>query len=165
MSRLIHLHLRLLSSRCITSFSRPLVMQPPPLIVLRCCRLSRHQCLMSAGKPSWLSRCLLLHRRRLLSSQPSIASCLLTPPFSFSSCSPAGCCVVPVVAPPPPFVLSRRRLHFTTSHICFGLLLASWLPCHPCCWAASISALQLCLDFLFASWLLHCPCCCAAATS
>ena len=45
------------------------------------------------------------------SSRSSTASCLLTPPLLFASCThpllfasclPAGCCVTPVVMPPPP---------------------------------------------------------------
>ena len=49
-------------------------------------------------------------RHRLSSSRHSAASCPLTPPlpfvsctppFLFASCLPAGCCIAPVVAPPP----------------------------------------------------------------
>ncbi len=57
-----------------------------------------------------MSRCLTSRRRRLLSSWRSAASCPLTPPLPFASCTPplfasclsAGCCVNPVVPPPPP---------------------------------------------------------------
>ena len=94
----------LLSSQCTTSFSHPCSTQPPPLILSRPCQLSRHGSLMSAGNSNWLSRHLPLCHRRLSSSQHPAASCPLTPPLLFASCSPAGCGIATGVALPPPLV-------------------------------------------------------------
>ncbi len=109
------IHLPLSSLWHSASFSCPLAAQPPPLIISRCRRLSRHCRLLSAGASSWLSWRLLPCRCRFLSSRHSTTSCLQTPPLPLASCLPAGCCITPVVTPPLPLVLSTPRLRLSSS--------------------------------------------------
>jgi hypothetical protein len=143
---LVALHpLPVLSLRCTASFSCPLAMQPPPLIILRCRRLSRCHHLLSTGASGWSSQLLSLRHCRFLSSQLSTTSCLWMPPLSMASCLPGDFCIPPVVALlPPPLVLSTRRLHLALSRLCIA---------PPCRLLSAGTSPLVCLSF--ACWISH----------
>jgi hypothetical protein len=64
----------------------------------------------SAGTSCWLSRRLMSCRRRLSSSRRSAASCPLTPPLPFASCTPP----LPLLVVASPLLSRCRRLHLVT---------------------------------------------------